>query len=60
MQTRSKSGIFKPKTVLSLSVEDEDGDPTSFSKAIKHSMWRQAIAEEFNAFLENDTWELVP
>jgi len=60
MQTRSKLGISKPKTNLSLSVEHEDGDPTSFSKAVRHSTWRQAMTEEFNAFLENNTWELVP
>ena len=37
-----------------------DSDPTSFSRAVKHSAWRYAMAEEFHAFLENDTWELVP
>ena len=37
-----------------------DPDPTSFSQAVKHSTWRHAMAEEFNAFVENDTWELVP
>jgi len=30
---------------LSLSIKHEDGDPTSFSKAIKHSAWDQTTAE---------------
>jgi len=60
MQMHSKSGISKPKPILSLSVLHMDSDPTSFSQAIKHAHWRNAMSEEFNAFSTNDTWELVP
>ena len=59
MQTRAKFGIFRPKSILYLSTERVDPNPVSFSQAVKHSTWRLAMAEEFNAFLENDTWELV-
>jgi len=58
-QTRSKLGIVKPKNILSLNTLNTDGDPTCLSKVIKHSRC-QAAAEELNAFLENDTSELVP
>jgi len=60
MQTHAKSGIFKPKNILSLSIVHVDCDPTFFSQAVKHSTWRHAMAEESNAVLKNDTWELVP
>jgi len=60
MQTQPTFGISKPKNIFSLCVKHEDGDPTSFSKAIKNSTWGQAMMDEFNAFLENDTWNLIP
>jgi len=37
-----------------------DSDPSCFFKAVKHVHLRHAISEEFNAFLENNTWNLVP
>ena len=37
-----------------------DSDPTSFTQAVKYSHWHHAMADEFNAFLNNDTWQLVP
>jgi len=60
MQTRSKSGIFKLKNILSLTTLHTDSDPSYFSKAVKHSHWRQAMVEEFNTFLANHTWDLIP
>jgi len=47
MQTQSKSGVYRPKSILSLS-----------SHANLHPMqthWREAMAEEFNALVQNDT-----
>ncbi|CAH9063661.1 unnamed protein product [Cuscuta epithymum] len=60
MQTRSKDGIFKPKTIFNLSVLAPPDDPTCYSQAQKFSVWRDAMADEFNALLANQTWELVP
>ncbi|CAH9080063.1 unnamed protein product [Cuscuta epithymum] len=60
MQTRAKSGIFKPKTIFNLNTVALSADPTCFSEANKHLPWRQAMAEEFNALISNNTWELVP
>ncbi|CAH9076868.1 unnamed protein product, partial [Cuscuta europaea] len=60
MQTRSKSGIFKPKTIFNLNTEVLVPDPTCFSMANKDLKWRAAMAEEFNALIANKTWDLVP
>ena len=65
MQTRSKSGIFKPKALLAtkhhlpshLSV---DFVPSTYHQASKYPHWCQAMQEEFNALLNNGTWSLVP
>ncbi|XP_031096843.1 uncharacterized protein LOC116001083 [Ipomoea triloba] len=35
-------------------------DPTCYSQAVKHSEWREAMDQEFNALLQNQTWCLVP
>jgi len=58
--TWAKLGVFKPKNILSLSILHKSGDPICFSQAVKCSYWCQAIAKGFDAFLENDTWELIP
>ncbi|CAH9116494.1 unnamed protein product [Cuscuta europaea] len=60
MQTRSKSGIFKPKTIFNLSTVVHTPDPTCFSVANKHFKWRAAMEEKFNALISNHNWDLVP
>ncbi|CAH9129275.1 unnamed protein product [Cuscuta epithymum] len=60
MQTRAKSGIFKPKTIFNLQTVVNQADPTCFSEAHKNLKWREAMAEEFNALITNNTWDLVP
>ncbi|CAH9063137.1 unnamed protein product [Cuscuta epithymum] len=60
MQTLVKDGIYKPKTIFNLSVFSPPDDPTCFSEAQKHFIWRAAMADEFNALLSNQTWDLVP
>lgn len=34
--------------------------PTSYSEASKHSAWRDAMAKEYQAIIQNRTWILVP
>ncbi|CAH9126696.1 unnamed protein product [Cuscuta epithymum] len=60
MQTRAKSGIFKPKSIFTLNTVVSVADPTCFSEAQKHLIWREAMADEFNALISNNTWDLVP
>lgn len=66
MQTRSKSGIFKPKThsatastlpTITCSVPT---DPISTKVALKFPEWQSTIDNEFNALQTNKTWSLVP
>lgn len=60
MQTRLKAGIVKPRHMLSLATTAIETDPTYYSQASKHDKWKVAMAEEYNALVANDTWELVP
>ena len=55
MVTRSKTGIFKPKSYLAVSQELE---PTSVKIALSDPKWKQAM--QIDALQVNDTWELVP
>lgn len=58
MQTRSKSGIFKPRlnpTLLLTMVE-----PTSVKQALQDAGWKSAMQEEIDALHANGTWTLVP
>ena len=34
--------------------------PSTFKQANNHTHWREAMKSEFNAFLKNQTWDLVP
>lgn len=60
MQTRFKSAIVKPKHFISLSTSLVEIEPTTFKQASQHSKWWEAVSEEYNALIVNDTWELVP
>ncbi|KAA0045445.1 putative mitochondrial protein [Cucumis melo var. makuwa] len=53
MQTREKSGIFKPKT---FHITSALPTPTSYTEASKYPN----IHEEFNALQAQGTWSLVP
>lgn len=34
--------------------------PTTVDEAMKSKYWKQAIDEEMNALIKNETWDLVP
>ena len=61
METRSKSGIFKPKMLMStcqpLSLSFIE--PTSVQEALKGIEWRKAMELELDAIQRNNTWILV-
>jgi hypothetical protein len=71
MVTRSQNHIRKPTLLpngtpkyplphaLTVSTDCPDVEPTCYSSTIKHAVWRDAMAEEFNALLKNGTWTLV-
>lgn len=55
--TRSKSGIFKPKVlVTSCSISRE---PLTFHEAKAYPEWYAAMVSEYQALLQNQTWSLV-
>lgn len=70
MITRSKDGTLPqhkqtdrttkhpvPQALLSVI---ENSEPTCYTEASKHAVWRNAMTEEINALLKNETWVLVP
>ncbi|KAA3463085.1 putative LRR receptor-like serine/threonine-protein kinase [Gossypium australe] len=57
LQTRSKSGIYKPKVFSSVLTEKE---PTSIIEAFQSPVWTAAAQTEYQALLSNHTWDLMP
>lgn len=53
MQTRAKSGIYKPKVYMA-AVE-----PTSINEALQLEHWKSAMQDELLALQRNNTWTLV-
>ena len=63
MRTRAKNQITKPKTKMNLLATKEIDPyriPTMVAEALKYVHWREAMSEEINAQLRNNTWDLVP
>ncbi|KAK1619722.1 hypothetical protein QYE76_025239 [Lolium multiflorum] len=61
MTTRSKHGFFQPKQHFNLTVSaDISPLPSSYRAALKDPRWHDAMLDEFNALIRNDTWSLVP
>jgi hypothetical protein len=60
MQTRSKSGIFKPKVIFAAQVDYTTTELASYTPASKHPHWCTAMDEEFQALQKQGTWSLVP
>ena len=57
MQTRAKSGITKPKLHPTLLLTHME--PRSVGQALSSPHWLQAMKDEYNALLKNQTWTLV-
>lgn len=56
MVTRAKAGVFKPKV---LTVELPEFEPRRIVEAFAHGEWKKATQTEYDALIQNDTWELV-
>ena len=57
MITRSKAGVFKPKTyTTTVSYAHE---PVSLKVALSSSSWLPAMQDEYRALLQNRTWSLT-
>lgn len=62
MQTRAKNKITKPTQKLTLIATKEPKPliPTSVGQDMRDPNWRQSMGDEYNAQIENHTFELVP
>lgn len=59
MTTRSKSNIHKPNQKLGLTAILSEVEPTSYVEALKDEKWRGSMSKEYDAFIRNDTFDLV-
>ena len=57
MQTRFKSGIFKPKIHPSLLLYHSE--PTYVKKGLQDPAWQEAMQHEHDALMNQKTWDLV-
>lgn len=58
MVTRAKHGIFKPK--IYAVVTTLPAVPSTIAAAIESPAWTAAMQLEFQALIDNQTWDLVP
>lgn len=58
--TRSKSGISKPKKIVSLLAKTKSPLPNSHIKALADPNWNPAMTDEYGAMIKTRTWALVP
>lgn len=57
MVTRSKGGIFKPKT-YSATLDTEE--PSTHYQAMENENWKSVMSDEYNGLIRNKTRDLVP
>ena len=55
----SKIGIFKKKAFTALS-SSTPTEPCTAQEALLSPEWKQAMIEEYNTLIHNQTWVLVP
>lgn len=60
MTTRSQTNSLKPRTPYVGCVNPFNTEPSCFTEFSKHSHWCGAMHSEFNALIQNGTWDLVP
>lgn len=59
MKTRSKDGIYKPNPKYGLASILTEVKPETYTQALKDKRWRQDMSDEADAFVCNDTFDLV-
>ena len=63
MTTRAQHGIFKPRKLFNLHASASHSIsplPTNPINALQDPNWKMAMTDEYNALIENKTWDLVP
>jgi hypothetical protein len=62
MITRAKTGFFQPNQKFSLTATTSPHIsplPATYRSALKDPNWYNAMLDEYNALMWNDTWSLV-
>jgi hypothetical protein len=59
MHTRSKNGIFKPKTFHTSITDYTQTEPSTYLTASKIPQWCTSMNEEYSALQRQHTWTLV-
>ena len=60
MITCGKDGIHYPNRKYLLSCDIIPKEPKSVKTTLRHSGWKQAMADEIKAHIDQNTFELVP
>ncbi|CAA7055236.1 unnamed protein product [Microthlaspi erraticum] len=60
MTTRSKAGIRKPKTVISLLTKTKSPLPKNHIHALSDPNWTPSMTDEYDAMIKTKSWSLVP
>jgi len=56
VKVRSRTGVGNT-TIMSMIIQNE---PSSFTDAVKHQVWKDAMTEEYESIMKNDVWDMVP
>jgi len=59
MITRSKAGVFKPKTFIT-NIVLNSSIPATIKEALHYPNWFRAMTKEYGALIRNKTWFLTP
>lgn len=59
METRSKTGVFKPNPKFGLTFILSEVEPETSTQALKNKKWRRTMSDEADAFVRNDMFDLV-
>lgn len=60
MATRASHGIFKPKPIFNLTAQIPSPLPKNPKLALLDPNWKNAMTDELNALIKQNTWDLVP
>jgi histone deacetylase 1/2 len=60
MMTRTQTGVVPPINYKGLYAMSTSPLPTNYHSALADPNWRVAMADEYQALLNNNTWRLIP
>jgi histone deacetylase 1/2 len=60
MMTRTQTGVVPPVNYKGLSATSTSPLPANYRSVLADPNWRVAMADEYEALLDNNTWRLIP